>query len=439
MPEKKTIVFVIPSDVIAKTFSPKGTLSDLISDFNIHFILAPEVSESLHSPAKKIFLSSLHSNFKKKLDLHFWYFSLYTYMRRQGINSTSSFKAAQLKPFYQKLYSLLSQPGFAWLNFFLDSKVFFKYDSNIKKHLEQLSPDLVITPGSAIDSYSHLVLRTAKKINIPTLMIVSHWDFFSKKGLLRINPDKVYVWGDDMKSLALTNKSTLTNTIKVVGSPKFDKYINNEKQDRKKNKRKHNLPEDAKVLLFAGTATPFDEISVIKRIHTVLKEYENTNIYILYRPHPRAWSRKQAGEININTLEKVIIDDINKPSASSSGHFQELMSVISGVISPFSTMILEAALCSKPAFCVSFSDEVNNWDFAEAQNTEHIKVLKGRRWLSVCNNSADLESDFIKFLDKLNENNLKQVIEEDIKKTIYYNSTTYSKRLRERIRQDYGL
>jgi hypothetical protein len=76
-----------------------------------------------------------------------------------------------------------------------------------------------------MDTYSHLVLRSAAYLGIPSAMLVSHWDYFSKKGLLRVSPDKIYVWGDDMRRSAIEHNGLDPGRFSVVGAPQFEKYL----------------------------------------------------------------------------------------------------------------------------------------------------------------------------------------------------------------------
>jgi hypothetical protein len=118
-------------------------------------------------------------------------------------------------------------------------------------------------------------------------------------------------------------------------------------------------------------------------------------------------------------------------------HYSNLLASIDGIISPFSTMILEGALCGKPSFCVAFSDEVNKWDFAEVHNAEHIKKIANRCWIDVCKSSIELEMKFGLFLNKLGRSQAVESILNDIKSTIFVDEEPYSDRLCRCINEDF--
>ncbi len=439
MTHKPTILIVIPSDNIVATLIESGALSTLNSEFVVRYAISPDVKKIIPGEVEVIKLHKFDSWLGRKLDFHFWNFALFAYLRRKNISASSSFKAMQQRAIYKFFYQVYAHPFLAWIIQLLDTKLFFRADQNVLRLLEKINPSLVIAPGSALDSYSHLFFRSAQKRCIPTLMLVSHWDFFSKKGLFRIAPDKIYVWGEDMKRMALADKTIKPTRIKILGAPQFQKYTVDTSERRGEARTKYGLNNTQKVILFAGTSTPYDELSVLKRLNMVLTEKKYSGTKIIYRPHPRAWKRNYAEEVNLDALANIVLDMTEDISSSSNEHFQNLMAAIDGIVSPFSTMILEAALCGKPALCVSFADEVNQWDFSEANNTEHIKMLKGRSWLDVCRKSADLETSFERFLEKLNDTSLTSDVLEDIKMTVYSDSLSYPDRLHAHIKADFGL
>ena len=114
------------------------------------------------------------------------------------------------------------------------------------------------------------------------------------------------------------------------------------------------------------------------------------------------------------------------------------MAAIDAVVSPFSTMTLEAALCGKPSLCIGFSDGVNSWDFREATNTEHIRSVAGRRWLKVCTDRSLLGPAFADFVAGLEEPALAERIRREVRSTVFYNESSYAKRLVDQLQADFA-
>ena len=221
---KKSISIVLPSDVIIFSFIDSGAFNSLNEEYQINYIVSPMVKKPLQGRCTIISLSTKFNILNKYLGNLFWYTSLFEYHRLRKLAFQQSFKIMQLPPVWRLVYKILSFPPFNKVIKWLDESVFFFDDPLIEKYLKSTQPQLLIFPGSAMDSYSHIVARTANKCKIPSLMLISHWDFFSKKSVMRFAPTKIYVWGEDMKKMALLDRATNKNSIEVVGSPNLDKY-----------------------------------------------------------------------------------------------------------------------------------------------------------------------------------------------------------------------
>jgi hypothetical protein len=193
------------------------------------------------------------------------------------------------------------------------------------------------------------------------------------------------------------------------------------------------------VVLFPGTSAPFDELSVIALLDkAITSNIALRHVRILYRPHPRAWARRSAGDIDPRALANVTLDDPARPGGTTENHYLDLMAAVDGVVSPFSTMTLEAAVCGKPSLCIGFSDGVNAWDFREATNTEHIRSVEGKRWLKVCTDRSLMASAFADFVAALEEPDLAQRIRQEVQSTVFYNANSYAKRLADQIQADFA-
>ena len=422
-----TVVAVIPNTRIADLLLHSGAFDELKLKHNLQIICSEECQLDIDLPVFQTPLAYQRSWIGSWFDHQFWNHVLFRYLRSQKIAVGTSFKAMQLRPLIRAVHVLLSFRLFHLPMRILDKYVFFRHDQKIKDFLREINPSVVIVPGSAMDSFSHMILRTATTLNIPTLMIVMHWDYFSKKGVMRTMPDKIYVWGDDMRQLAISRNGISTDQINVVGVPQFERYLNLPDGLRAKTREAYRVSDESLLVLFAGTAAPFDELSILHRLSECASRLDK-DIRFIYRPHPRAWKRLGKCDLQAGSLTNVMIDDVESENGVSNDHYQSLLSAVDAMVSPFSTMILENALCGRPAFCIAFNDGINAWDFSESNNTEHIQQVSGRSWLQVCVDSSNLEQDFEKFINKMpNEINNDDVLRE-VKLTVYFDDNNYSTR-----------
>jgi hypothetical protein len=433
------IVVVIPHDVVASTLVESGALSDLASRHAVRYLVSPSVAAVFPGEQTCVEPRALASRLARALDFHFWNLSLFSYYRHHGLQPSTSLKGATLPAGHRRVYSMLSHPLPSRFLSMLDRRLFFAQDRGISEFLRRERAQLVLAPASAMDTYSHLVLRSAAYLGIPSAMLVSHWDYFSKKGLLRVNPDKIYVWGDDMRRSAIEHNGLDPRRISVVGAPQFEKYLRPMDARREAARGRLGIQPSNRLVFFPGTSAPFDERSVIALLdNAISKESALRHVRLLYRPHPRAWERRSASDINPGNLANVTLDDPAAPGGTSDEHYLDLMAAIDAVVSPFSTMTLEAAVCGKPSLCIGFSDGVNTWDFREATNTEHIRSVAGKRWLRVCTDRSLLASAFADFVAALEEPGLAQRIRQEVQSTVFYNANSYAKRLADQLQADFA-
>ena len=408
---KSKVVVIIPSSVVKNTFIDSGSMDKLSLESDLIFFRSPDVD--FFNNSKSIDLNLANNKTASRFDIFFWYFYLFVHFRRIGVQPEKSFKVAQLNNFVFSLFRAISNPIFSWIIKIID--YFWSRNKIARSALQRHSPDLVIAPASAMDAYSYYFIREAKALNIPCAMIVSHWDYFSKKGL-RIIPDRLYVWGNDMYRTVLKTQIIPKKKVCILGAPQFDRYISSPYFNSPIiSKMNHNF-----IILFAGTAIPFDEENELAKLDRHI-EKNKLNVSLIYKPHPRAWNRKSKGTYSYKHTK--FFDGAD---------YDQLLLLADGLITPFSSMILEFALLGKPSLAIFYDDDLNGWKFSEINNEEHIKMLAQHNWLTVCKDSDKLEELFNEFIEKLDDSNYAKRIKSKVKNTVFYSkANSFSERLYE--------
>lgn len=336
---------------------------------------------------KRIFLLNKGQKNKtlQKINLFFWYFFIINRLLATGINLKFSFKVSQLNPKVRKFIILLCKIKLYKISKKLD-KIIFSNSDQVIREINLLRPQLLVVSGSAMDTMSFLGIRTAKQKNIKSLMIVTHWDFFSKKGILRENPDFLFVWGDQMRKNAMA-QGFPKNKIFKIGFPVFDldkKYFFQTKKRRQKN-----FP----TLLFAGAGAPFDEEGALRGISTVLAK-KKLKSRLTYRPHPRGLFYNKDDKFN-NEISRMGVE-IRMPYSNENELLatRKLLREASAVITPASTMLLESGCYGLPSLCLVYDDGVYDhiFPFSFALESEHIKAVQQNPYIIFCRRKEDLEA-----------------------------------------------
>lgn len=431
----KKIVFVVSSNHAARTLLSSAALAEVEANYDLMLIASPEVNEPLPENSFVLGLPSLEGSFNRRLDRLFWFHALYVYMRRHRIRDEDSFKVSSLRWLMRRLHELLALPGLRQAVSVID-ELYFRSDSSVEAALDRLRPQLLIVPGVAMDTYSHMFLRTAHRLGIPTLMIISHWDYFSKKGNLRVRPKKIYVWGNDMRESVVTKNDVPDDLVRIIGVPQFQKYLT-ALPSKAEAKASLGLDVSKHWLLFPGAGLPYDELAVLNAISERLQILGRDDVGIVYRPHPRPWMRKCNNPGDPTMLSNVVVDHPKLPGGLGDQHFRTLIAAVDGSISPISTMILEVGLGGGAALCLGFADNVNAWDFSQAVGFDHIRPLLDRNWVIPCVQRESLFDCLDVLLSRIGDANLHQRVKSEVKNTVFYDDETYAIRLHRAIDKDF--
>lgn len=147
------------------------------------------------------------------------------------------------------------------------------------------------------------------------------------------------------------------------GVAQFEVYKDPSRIDRTEFLELNGLPSDRKVVMYAGSSKGTNEIHHLTILDDAIENGDLPPISILYRPHPWGGGGK-GGERLLEQkwrnvfLEASMLDYLRRVQLGGSGKFlsdcrdtHDVLSHIDALMSPLSTIILEAALHRKPVLC----------------------------------------------------------------------------------------
>ncbi|MDP3997137.1 MAG: CDP-glycerol glycerophosphotransferase family protein [bacterium] len=161
------------------------------------------------------------------------------------------------------------------------------------KLLNQLQPDIVVTPTIGLDSSDLPIIRAAHRHNIPSCAFIASWDNVYKiERLIKYGreyalPDHLAVWNSMMRDHALRLFSQYREKIDIIGVPRFDFFYHNHLiPDRQQFLTSLSLKPDQKLIHCATTELyPFGYIiQSIKQAVSRRQLPGNTSIYASVHP-----------------------------------------------------------------------------------------------------------------------------------------------------------
>jgi hypothetical protein len=92
--------------------------------------------------------------------------------------------------------------------------------------IEQHTADVIlVTPMLTLGSEQIDVVRTARRLGVPTALCVGSWDHLSSKALIRQSPDRVFVWNETQKNEAVHLHHVPADRVVVTGAQCFDQWF----------------------------------------------------------------------------------------------------------------------------------------------------------------------------------------------------------------------
>ena len=167
-------------------------------------------------------------------------------------------------------------------------------DSVVDSVIAAQQPDLVlVTPLVDLGSDQADYVKSARAQGIRTGLCVHSWDNLTNKGLIRIKPDRVYLWNEFQKREAVEMHAIPPERVVVTGTPVFDQWFaRTPSTTREEFCARVGLPADRPFVLYlcsSGFIAP-NEAEFIDRWVRELRAAGDAQVReasILIRPHPQ--------------------------------------------------------------------------------------------------------------------------------------------------------
>lgn len=268
-----------------------------------------------------------------------------------------------------------------------------KDDPAVVSVLNKYRPDAVLTTVLFRD-FDVGFARTAKKRNIALFGMIRSWDNLTTYGYIRVVPDVFLAQSEFIADMARRYQKFPASMIKVTGTPLYDLYI---KKDilwpREKFFASYDTGPVAGIILY-GAMGKFlfpKEDEVIALFEDILARYGNrlTDVKFIYRAHPsfpvdEEIRRKSAGVLisQPGTLLKPGSSERYGMMREDEEFYVNSLYHASLIITPASTVAIEAMLFDKPVILLAFDPSLPPADARSAK--EFLKYFTHFREMLNC-------------------------------------------------------
>lgn len=332
-----------------------------------------------------------------------------------------------LPPYAKKVFRFIDYPAgravlASWIRCYLERT------NPLPSLLERRYDAIVCVTGIKDPMYDDLV-RYGRATRTPVFAITQNWDNVNYKPIVE-RPDLLGVWGMQGYYVARLVHGFAHAQIAPVGCPRMDVYF--EPLPEQAAARSYfRLPAGQPILLFAGAGPQFEESSLIIRLDEAITRGElPRELLILYKPHPRRAPRPNEAPLDWSRLRHVrLIPPTGEGSVSVRG-LPGLLRAVDGVISPYSTLLLEGALCERPCLAIAYDDVAHSAIKWETLRTYvHVAPLAFAQWSVPCIDKEKLVAGTSRLLTLTGNADLGRRAREDALHILHHESRDFGARV----------
>jgi hypothetical protein len=372
---KKALVF-IDYDITIRHFIHSGVLRDLERSFDVTYVFHTDRTSNkrpINVDVSKLGLKRTRFLEVPRARMGSWYhlFIPSLIARHRGTANygpTLEQIASNHTVKMNAVYRLLSLPGLRHA-FIAMMKLKLGRYAPIEALLDEEKPAIVIHPSLLAGYFINDLIISCNARRIPFVVLMNSWDNPSNKAISIGMPTKLVVWGPQTKAHAIKYLGLPDDRIEMFGAAQFEVYREPVMETRSELARKFGVPDDKPIVLYGGASKSLNETGHLQCIDAAIDNGSIPPCHIIYRPHP--WrGRLVDGELSLYDakLKHVTLDPhmeefycsiVNNPRPqlymADYRVTRLLMHLIDALISPLSTILLEAAMHGKPALAL-FAD-----------------------------------------------------------------------------------
>lgn len=250
-------------------------------------------------------------------------------------------------------------------------------DPRVLDLVRAVRPELVIV-SPLVDAASAQVdwVKAATSLGIPSALAVASWDNLTNKGLMRVPPDRVFVWNDIQRAEAVRYHGVAPEQVATTGAPVFDRWFHaRPSRSREAFCAAAGLSSTRPFVLFTGSsafiARGDEEVEFVRRWIAALRSSahpETQALSIVVRPHPYnvdAWAGRDLGEPGDAAIWPR--SPFNAASEEGRADFFDSLYYAAAVVGINTSAMIEAAIVGRPVLTVT--------DFATQGGTLHFRYL----------------------------------------------------------------
>ena len=426
--DRLRIVVLVADDLYVRSFVTSGAFDDLAAEHDLIWVANERLTNLEAVQAKPGFVGTVPAD-PRRMRAHLWICELFKMVNRRRSRSMRIRVDSMSRRSWIK-GRIAALPG---VRHVLVAYLLRRMGRNaaLRKTVETCAPDLVVAPTAGNDLLVHDLVREARSLGIPSLLLVNGWDNLASKATFTTRPDFIGVWGEQSVEHAVRIHRFAPDQVFPLGVPTFQRYFEFDPALSAS-------PYPFRYVLFAGCAVPFDERTALRAMDDALVAHGIEDVRVVYRPHPWRVPRAVDDSVREEDFRYLTIDAQVRQSYVGAtgpvgpeeflpelGYYPGLIGNAEFVVCPLSTMVVEAAILERRVLVLAYDDHVHDLPPSVIAQFEHFDGIDTIDGFERVDRLEDLGAMFITMLDGAQAVSLRG----QIRPWLYYDDATYGQRL----------
>jgi hypothetical protein len=361
----KVLVFV-DHDIVCRHFVMNGALAPLVEQADVRFIFPDDggkrmkldpVALSLGAPFERLQIDAIRQQT--------WRWILYAdqLRPRRGAHE-AAIRRLRWASLGWKAALLLTLAGFApgsmIFRRLVEARLAARPNHALTALFDRERPNVVLHPTVLDGVFINDLVSECRMRGIPLVVAMNSWDNPSTKRAVVGKPDWLLVWGPQTRDHAVRFIGLDPQRVFPFGAAQFDVFRGPPRIDRATFCAAHGLDPRRRIALFAGSNAQTDEFATLQALDRAVAQGRLKDIAIVYRPHPWGGGGRDGARLAGARFDHVVVDRTMRAyldKVAAQGYSislpdyrdtHDLLSAVDVVVSPMSTILLEAALHGKP-------------------------------------------------------------------------------------------
>jgi hypothetical protein len=454
MTGRRKVLIFIDHDLIIRHFVKSGAFRELEQNYDVIYVFNVDEStekKSLFADIDNLGLRGVLRTGITRQRMGSWYKLFATSVLHNQRGTRNYLPRKKLMALLNgklrtEYYALLSMPGvyqiFRW--HFLRKQGLYRPLLDL---IREQDPNIIIHPTVLSGHFVNELPFICRALNIPLVMLMNSWDNPSVKALGTSYPDKLVVWGEQTRRHAIEYMRMPEQDVLSFGAAQFQIYRKPVEESDSELRAMFGVPDGIPILLYGGANKGAHESKYLKLLDELIESGEIPRCHVIYRPHP--WRGELGeGEIGFFDLEcrHISMDPFMEAyyrRATTIGQFGvemadytitwKLLTLVKAVISPLSTILLEATLLGKPVLMFFPNSDLAREGARHAQlglNMVHFEEFWGGPGVNVCFEESDFAKACRSLLQQAGDPAIQSALIQHSRHFVVMDGPSYGERLR---------